>query len=223
MMPPPTDFDDWSLRCRETLSRYAEPLLRAVAAKLIKPRGNQPLDELLDKSVAALTNPPVIDRRIRELPESVRRLLALIGLSRQPRWKVGHLLTLLASLEHAEGFVPIASALESGLLFPRLSEGFPQLEDFGAWFGSAGVLTAEIFVHPSVALRARSESLGLPNVANAGLVAGGGQPRVADGLDWLLRLAAVRQQVDTDPVRVTQSNALFKKDLIRLQTDEVLS
>ena len=36
-------------------------------------------------------------------------------------------------------------------------------------------------------------------------------------------LAAVWQQVFATPVRFTQSNALFKKDLSRLQTDEVLS
>jgi len=137
-MPPLSDNEDWSVRCRDTLSRYAEPLLRAVAAKLIKPRANQPVEELLDKSVATLTNPPVIDRRIREFPEPIRKLLALIGLSRQPQWKVGHLLTLLASLGHSEGFVPIASALESGLLFPVLSEGLPPLDDFAAWLGALG-------------------------------------------------------------------------------------
>jgi hypothetical protein len=223
MMPPLSDHEAWSVRCRDTLERYAEPLLRTVAAKLIKPRGNQPIEELLDKSIATLTNPPVVDRRIRELPEPIRKLLALIGLSRQPQWKVGHLLTLLSALGHSEGFVPIASALESGLLFPLLPEGFPPLEDFAAWLGSAGTLAAEVFAHPAVVLRARSESLGLPNVTDASLEAGGGHPRVADGLDWLLRLAAVRQQVDAGPVRVTQSNTLFKKDLTRLQTDEVLS
>lgn len=223
MMPPISDHEGWSVRCRDTLSRYAEPLLRAVAAKLIKPRANQPLDELLDKSVATLTNPPVIDRRIKDLPEPIRKVLAVIGLSRQPQWKVGHLLTLLSALGHSEGFAPIASALESGLLFPVLPEVHPPLENFEAWLGSAGTLTAEVFAHPTVALRARSESLGLPDVANPDLVGGGGHPRLADGLDWLLRLAAVRQQVDADPVRVTQANTLFKKDLVRLQTDEVLS
>ena len=47
--------------------------------------------------------------------------------------------------------------------------------------------------------------------------------RAADGLDWPLRLAAVWQQVLNSPVRSTQGNTLFKKDLARLQTDEVLS
>src|SRR5215208_7091201 len=111
-MPPISpDADPWSLRCRDTLSRYAEPLLRAVAAKLVRPRANQPAEELLDKSVATLTNPPVVDRRIRDLPDASRKLLAIIGLSRQQRWKVGHLLTTAAALGHAEGFAPVADSL----------------------------------------------------------------------------------------------------------------
>src|SRR4051812_6634156 len=120
---PPTADEDWSARCRDALSRYAEPLLRTVAAKLIRPRANQPLDDLLDKSVATLDNPPVVDRRVRDLPEASRRLLAVVGLSRQPRWKVGHLLSLLAALGHTEGFAPVSEALAAGLLFPELPPG----------------------------------------------------------------------------------------------------
>ena len=46
--------------------------------------------------------------------------MALIGLSRQPRWKVGHLITMLAALDHAEGFGPVQTLLEAGVLFPEL-------------------------------------------------------------------------------------------------------
>ena len=64
-MPPTPDPPDWTARGRDALAAYAGPLLRAVAARLVKPRTNQPVDELLDKSAATLTNPPVIDRRIK--------------------------------------------------------------------------------------------------------------------------------------------------------------
>src|SRR5690349_12908525 len=121
----PTPGEDWSERCRAVLARYSESLLRAAAAKLIRPRANQPAEELVERSVATLTNPPVIDRRIRDLSEPARKLLTLIGLSRQPRWKVGHLITLLAALDHAEGFAPVAECLSAGLLFPELPPGGP--------------------------------------------------------------------------------------------------
>ncbi|MDB5309055.1 MAG: hypothetical protein JWO38_3257 [Gemmataceae bacterium] len=212
--------DDWSARVRDSLSGYTEALLRAVAAKLIKPRTNQPADDLVEKSVAALANPPVIDRRVKDLPPAARKLLALIGLSRQPRWKVGHLITLLASLGHAEGFAPVQAALEAGLLFPELNPLAPPLEEFADWLGQSGTLAAVAFAHPAVATRARGEDLGLPDLAGGGL-----EPpaRQSDGLEWPLRLAAVWQQVHAGPVRLTQANTLFKRDQTRLQGDEVLN
>src|SRR5436190_23951982 len=102
-MPPPVDPDVWTLRAREALARYTEPLLRTVAAHLVKPRSAIPVDELADRCFATLTNPPVVDRRIREQSDTARKLLALMGLSRRPAWKVGHLLTPLAALGHADG------------------------------------------------------------------------------------------------------------------------
>ena len=220
-MPPTPDADDWTARGRDALAAYAEPLLRAVASRLVKPRTNQLVEELLDKSLATLTNPPVIDRRIKDLPPAARKLLALVGLSRRPRWKVGHLITLLAALGHAEGFAPVQAALEAGLLFPERSPGAPPLNDFAAWLGHAGTLTATVFVHPAVAARARGEDLGLPDLASGDREVAG-PPRTADGLEWPLRLAAAWQQVHAGPVRLTQASTLFKRDQTRLQTDDVL-
>lgn len=216
-MPPNAELDAWSNQIHSALSQYAEPLARQVAAKLVRPRTNQPLEELLEKAVGTLGNPPVIDRRIKDLSAAARKLLALIGLSRQPRWKVGHLLSLLAALGHAEGFTPIQESLESGLLVPDV-HGEP-LSDFAAWLGASGTLAATVFAHPVVAARARSEDLELPNLAS-----GAGAPaRVADGLDWPLRFATIWQQIDAAPMRLTQAQTLFKRDQTRLQADEVLN
>ncbi|HSQ57646.1 MAG TPA: helicase-associated domain-containing protein [Gemmata sp.] len=214
MLPHPSD-EDWSVRCRDAITRYAEPLVRSVAARLIRPRVNQPVEELIAKSVATLGNPPVIDRRIRDLPEASRKLLAIIGLSRQPRWRVGHLLAFLAALGHSEGFAPVADALAAGLLFPNLPPDSPPLTDF------ALIATGEVFAHPAVSSRARGEDLGFPDLS-AGRE-DRSPVRQSDGLDWLLRLAAAWQQVHATPVRFTQTNTLYKKDLTRFQTDDVLA
>ncbi|MBA4066085.1 MAG: hypothetical protein C0501_20675 [Isosphaera sp.] len=222
MTPAPADPEHWSARAGAALAGYAEPLLRAVAARLVRPRANQPADELIDKAVATLANPPVVDRRLRDLPDAARALLAVVGRSGQPRWKVGHLLTLVTALGHPEGFAPVADALAAGLLFPELPPGRPPVDDFAAWFGAAGVLSAEVFAPPTVSARARGENLRLPDLANPDREVGGA-PRTADGLDWPLRLAAVWQQVGAGPVRFTQADTLFKKDLQRLQADEVLA
>ncbi len=218
---------DWDQLARDALSRYDEVLLRAVASRLIKLRIGQPADELPEKAAATLTNPPVIDRRIRELPPACRKALAAIGLSRQPRWKVGHLITLLAAVGDAEGFAPIEALLEAGLLFPETAENAPPLSAFAEWLGRSGTLHATVFAHPAVAARARAEGLGLPDVTQADAgdedAAIPGRSLVADGLEWPLRLAAAWQQVAAAPVRLTQANTLFKRDLTRLQADEVLS
>ena len=216
-MPPNAESDAWSIHVRETLGLYSEPLLRQVAAKLVRARSNQPLDDVLDKCVGTLLNPPVIDRRIKELTPAGRKLLAMFGLSRQPRWKVGHLLALLSALGHAEGFSPIQESLEAGLLFPELNG--TSISDFAAWLGSAGTLNAVVFAHPAVASRARGEDLGLPNLG----AETSGAIRLSDGLDWPLRIAAMWQQIDAVPMRLTQANTLFKRDQTRLQTDDVLT
>ena len=222
-MPPIDTEADWTTRCREAMLRYSGALLKGVAARLVRPRSNQPTAELLDKSVEMLANPPVIDRRIRDLPASSRKLIALIGLSRQPRWRVGHLMTLLSALGHDEGFTPIEDAFKSGLLYPCLPGNGVPLDDFTAWLGRGGVHSAEVFAHPAVAIRARDVDLGLPDLAVPQQNPAAGPAHPADGLDWPLRLAAVWQQVLAAPVRHTQANSLFKKDLTRLQSDEVLS
>ncbi|HEY1188567.1 MAG TPA: helicase-associated domain-containing protein, partial [Gemmata sp.] len=201
--------------------RYGETLLRTIADKLVRPRSKLPAEELIDKSVAMITNAPVIDRRIKEQPPAARKLLAFMGLSRQPRWKVGHLLTLLAALDHNDGFGPVQALLETGLLFPELDPQGPPVEDFASWFGLAGTHNAVVFAPPGVAVRARGEDLGLPDLTSPD--AETGTPRQADGLEWPLRLAAVWQQVNADPVRLTQGHTLFKRDLVRLQSDAVLA
>ena len=151
---------DWSGRARAALEGYAEPLLRAVAARLVKPRANQPVEDVLDKLAGTLTNAPVIDRRLRDLPPECRKLLALVGLSRQQRWKVGHLITLLATLDHADGFTPVQTLLETGLLFPERPDGAAPLDDF------TSVVSGVVFAHPAVSSRARGEDLGLPDLAS---------------------------------------------------------
>ncbi len=45
----------------------------------------------------------------------------------------------------------------------------------------------------------------------------------SDGLEWLLRLGALWQQVSTAPLRRTQQGGFFKRDLERLEQDPLLN
>ncbi|QEL16485.1 hypothetical protein [Limnoglobus roseus] len=220
-MPPPiADYTTWTERVRETLDRYAEPLSRAVSARLVQPKIGQTVEDLADKAAATQTNAPVIDRRIRELPEGPQTLLRLVGLSRQPIWNVGQLITLSAAAGHADGFAPLQSLLEAGLIFPTQTPGNAPITDFTAWFGGAGMLAASVFVHPAVAARSREIGTGedRKKARAAPTPTAGG-----DGLDWPLRLAAVWQRTRQLPVKMTQAKLLFKRDLTRLQADDLLA
>ena len=216
-MPPPSpDYSQWTERVRKTLSRYSDGLFRAVTGPLVKPKIGQPIQDLIEKVSETQTNPPVIDRRIRDLPPAPQALLRLLGLSRQPVWKVGHLIALSAAAGHAEGFTPVEQLLGAALIFPAETDDFP-IADFAAWLGRAGTLSATVFVHPAVLTRSR------------GLYAptGNAKPRGAgtttDGLDWPLRIAAVWQKSRPAAIKVTQAKLLFKRDLAKFQGDDVLN
>lgn len=216
----PTDAEQPIAFVRAALDGFAEPLRRAVTASLLKPRNPIPLDELTDRILTTLANPPVVDRRLKDLPPAARKLLALLGFTRRSYWKVGHLLTTLAAVGHADGIAPVKAAFEAGLLYPRRPTDSPELDTFESWLGAAGVLDAEVFAHPLVATRARVEQFELPDLSAQRNYQSAGY---ADGLEWLLRIAAVVQLAGETPFRRTQAGALFKRDLTRLQTSDLLS
>ena len=66
-----------------------------------------------------------------------RRLLALVGRSRQSRWKVGHLIAMLSSLGHVEMLTPLLGAPTEQSLMLKLAE-FPDM---------LGRATAELAPH----------------------------------------------------------------------------
>ena len=176
---------------------------------------------MIDRSLETLTNPPVIDRRLKELPIACRKLLALIGLSRQTSWNVGQLVSMLVVLDHSEGLLPIQTLLEAGLLFPDLQPASPNLKQFEDWLGPGGILQARVFAHPAVIARALGEDLGLPVPKSEAIPVRASQ--LADGLEWPLRMAPVWQLLLGDPIRLTMQQSLFKRDLTRMQTDPLLS
>lgn len=215
MPPTPTDDAPWTDRVRNSLDRYSDELFRAATGRLVKPKIGQAIADLADQAARTQTNAPVIDRRIRDLDTGPQNLLRLIGLSRLPVWKVGHLLLLASASGHAEGFATVERLLLSGLAFPADQRETP-IPDFTTWFGRAGSLSAEVFVHPAVLARSRG----------VWVAASQSKPRGAasssDGLDWPLRIATVWQRFRPAPVKVTQARQLFKRDLAKLQDDSAL-
>jgi hypothetical protein len=212
----PAEF--WSRQIRATLEQYEEPLLRQVAARLIKPRNQWPREELIDRCVAAIENAPVIDRRLRELEAESRRLLAALGHSRQPRWGLGNLVELAFALGANDGLKPVFDLLEAGFLYPVLNG---PIQSFQAWLGQAAGGSLSVLALPLAFQRSVGEDLGLSGQVQP--VAAAGTTLEADGLEWPLRLAILWQQVVGAPLRRTQQGDFFKRDVERLEQDAVLN
>jgi hypothetical protein len=236
-------FDDgpWLERVRETLQAYDPVLLRNVAARLCKPRNQWPAQELVERCLGTLGNAAVLDRRLGELEQGSRDLLALLAHSRQSLWRVGNLVEAAYCLGSTNGLDPVVDLLNAGLLFPQLAPAgaarntgrrasAPRLKEFSQWLAVSGSSPPQVFVAPPVSERAAQHRLTLPPLAAAGESSGSRlrwsqTPTVheADGLEWPLRLAVLWQMVASSPLRRTQTGGFFKRDLDRLCSDPLLN
>ncbi|HEY7310972.1 MAG TPA: helicase-associated domain-containing protein [Gemmataceae bacterium] len=229
---PVVDPALWSELQRRTLTCYDAALLRQVAARLVKPRNQWPAEELIERGAAILSNPAVIDRRLQDRTPAARQVLALIGHSRQPCWHLGNLVELAIALGHSDGLQPVLELLEAGLLYPRLDceEGTPgrnggparKIKSFEQWMGAPGSTGLLVFAPPQIAARALGEDFGLPDLSD-GDSAARPQGVEADGLEWLLRMSVLWQQVAAAPLRCTQQGGFFKRDFERLGQDALLN
>lgn len=199
---------------RDALLRYAEPVLRRVAGRLAKAKIGQTVEDAAEAAAATLTNPPAIDRRLKELPPGPRVLLNALGVSRQPRWTVDALMALAAGLGYPDGFAPVEALLEFGIAFPADKREVP---DFATWYGTAGPKAA-VFVPMTILDRAS----GGRQAPEGTQEQPGGPMLVPDGLEWPIRLAAAWQLVRATKPRLTQTNTLFKRDAGRVTADPVL-
>ncbi|HEY7425551.1 MAG TPA: helicase-associated domain-containing protein [Gemmataceae bacterium] len=230
---PVVDPAFWSELQRQTLTCYDEALLRQVAARLVKPRNQWPVEDLVERGAAIPSNPVVIDRRLQDLTPAARQVLALIGHSRQPCWHLGNLVELAIALGHGDGLQPVLELLGAGLLYPRLHDekeiagrnGSParKIKSFEQWLAAPGPAGLLVFAPPQIAARALGEDLGLPDLSEGEISSPSQSVMEADGLEWLLRLAVLWQQVAAAPLRRTQQGGFFKRDFERLQQDALLN
>src|SRR5262249_2893923 len=156
------------------------------------PRNQWPPDELAARAVATLSNTPVIDRRLKELPPSPRHLLTAVGRSRHSSWTVAQLLALLGALGHAEGLAPILILLDTGLAVPVLPAAVKRLCDGADWLG-ASPTPARLLIPPPIADRATRDGLPLPQLPGKRFDAKA--VHAADGLEWPQRLGVLWQQL----------------------------
>jgi hypothetical protein len=133
------------------------------------------------------------------------------------------------ALGATDGLQPVVELLEAGLLYPLLDSepGAPPspvttttVKTFEQWLAFPGPGGLTVFAHPLIASRALGEDLGLPDLSQGGEQ---GPAHESDGLEWVLRLAALWQQVTATPLRRTLQGGFFKRDADRLAQEPLLN
>ena len=106
-----------------------------------------------------------------------------------------------------------------GLVAAKVGESFEPVFEYERTLGHQIALTT-LHAHPSVLNAARTVLPELDPPPEAGAVR---QVRESDGLEPVLRLAAVWQRIEEAPIRQTQQGTFFKRDRERLEDDPVLA
>jgi hypothetical protein len=203
---------------RHAYERYSETLLRSIADSLVKPRHKLPVDELTEKCIAALGNAVVVDRRINDLPTGSKAALIALAKTRHKQWPVRNFITLAACLGQIDGLKTIMNLLQAGLVVPY-NLVLP-IEDWEQWYVVCGGLNAECVIPENVCERAAAIPFDWPKLPEEKI----SQPFAAtDFLEIPLRLAATRQKVEVESVKLTKTNQLYKRDQTRFESDPLLA
>ncbi|MGA9924052.1 MAG: helicase-associated domain-containing protein [Isosphaeraceae bacterium] len=145
--------------------------------------------------------------------------LGLFALTETSVWPLAGLTHALATLG-VEPRSAIFALLELGLLALDTTPDLRTIDDFHARIDQGPMHLLQLRAHPAVpqAVRVSRPDGKLTPAANDV-----GQIRESDGLEPILRLAAIWQRVGIEPLRQTGQGALYKRDLERIEEDPVLS
>jgi hypothetical protein len=206
-------------------AEYLRALERYEGIRLVEIHQALELDEpaarprLLASQIAdRLGEPRVVSRVLGALEHDAREALGLFALTESPAWS-------LAGLAHALGCLGIRPSptidrlLGLGLLAAETAEG-GAVGDVARRIEAGRLGGVRILAHPGVVSGARTVLPAPPLTPHEGKPR---RERETDGLEPVLRLAAVWQRVDEAPVRRTQQGTLYKRDRDRLEDDPVLA
>jgi hypothetical protein len=214
---------------RRTLQCYHETLLREVATNLVRPRGQWPADELIERCLSTLGNPATVDRRLKGLSPSARMMLTVIGASRQACWPLGELFQTLLALGDQTPIQSILEVMGVGFLYPVLESdgaGGPvvpsgrSLTSLEQWLAAEHTRARAVFAASLPLERVRGEAIPVPDLHVDETPSA---VHEADGLEWLLRLAVLWQTTTDAPLRKTQHGTFFKRDQDRITEDPLLA
>ncbi len=213
--------DPWQERLEDVLAACDVAFLRTIADHLLRARSHWPADDLRDRIAQALANPPLVDRRLRDLPTAAQRLLQVLAVNSRPDGRLSSFIEILAAVDDSPGLEALGALWNYGFLFPverpankRWRPPDLVAETLEAW-------DPRLFVPPPVLHRARLLKLDWPQLPQH--LPNRPEIREADGLEFPIRLAASWQIVGTNPLRLTQRRDFYKRELTRLRQDPLLN
>jgi Helicase conserved C-terminal domain len=217
------------LRCeprgafRAALARYKGSRLAAIrlaqgaeaGASHIRSAANaEEITEFLDR-------PAAVKGLLERLSTPARIALSVFALSEATSLPLGGLVHGLRILGAGPSdLASVVRLLELGLLAVEAEVTRGPISDFATAFELAGVDRFLLRVHPAVRHAARTTQPDHKLAASGRSIA---QVREVDGMQPILALAALWQRVASEPLRRTQQNTLYKRDLERLASDSVLA
>lgn len=166
-----------------------------------------------------LAEPRFAERILAPLELGPRLAACLFMLTETTSWSFNGLFHALTCLG-LEPTPTVHRLLEFGLVVIELAEGNNITNDLARLIERGEVGGARFLAHPSVLSASRTvlpESKLPPHPGTVSRI------RETDGLEAILRLAAVWQRVDAGPLRRTQHGTLYKRDRDRLEDDPVLA
>ncbi|HEV3163224.1 MAG TPA: helicase-associated domain-containing protein [Isosphaeraceae bacterium] len=207
---------------RRALTDQGASSLRQILSALGRIPRNQKPRELADEIAERLGEPGVVEDLLGGLSEASRMALALFALTETRAWLAVGLAHCLGCLGIDEPIRAVRSLLDLGLLTvgPRI-DGQPLRADeriFG--LEASPDIMVQVVVHPAAVAAARTVR---PTGARLPSTCSVRQVREADGLEPILRIAALWQGVAEAPLRQTQQGLIYKRDRDRLEDDPVLA
>jgi hypothetical protein len=205
---------------RDALGRYKGTSLAAIR----RAQGLAPFGAALrpaadaDEITDYLDLPGVVDSLVARLTTGSRLALSYFALSDTSAASRAGLNRALGILG-AEPDASIMKLLELGLLVISPRADAPAVGDFADGLKRADPERLYLRAHPAVAKAVPTARADVAPPRPAGQVT---QVRESDGLEPILRLAAVWQRVGAEPLRQTQHGTLYKRDRDRIADDPVL-
>ena len=219
----PTDFDPAGNSgplesFRMALRRQGIARLRAIASNLELPGRIAEAGAIALADAIAERNADVgaAEARIARLEIGPRTALGLMALTGSESWPASGLALAVSALGIEPG-PAIEALIGAAWIAYKVPFDAPPLDEFDRLAGRDDV---ELLAHPtalSVARTVRPEGDGPPRVGEVRMI------READGLEPIVRMAALWQRVAEAPLRQTQQGTLYKRDRDRLEDDPVLA